>query len=93
MFGKKVFFVYVKMFFCYFVVWVLLIGFGMMFLFVLVLLVLSECIGCWVVVFVGGLLGVLGFVLLLFVINVYFFYVMFGIFWGIGVSMSYLLIF
>lgn len=73
--------------------WVFLIGLGMMFFFVLVMLVFCECVGCWVVVFVGGLLGVLGFVLFLFVNDIFKFYLMFGVLWGIGVSMSYLLIF
>lgn len=70
--------------------WVLSIGLGMMFLFAPVSSALSERIGCRVVAFVGGLLGVLGFVLSSFVTNVHLLYATFGILWGIGASMSYL---
>ncbi|XP_029214258.2 monocarboxylate transporter 10-like [Acropora millepora] len=70
--------------------WVLSIGLGMMFMFAPVSSALSERVGCRAVAFVGGLLGVLGFVSSSFVTNVHLLYGTFGILWGIGASMSYL---
>lgn len=70
--------------------WVISIGLGMMFLFAPVTSALCERVGCRVVAFIGGLLGVLGFVLSSFVSDVYRLYVTFGVLWGIGASMNYL---
>ena len=61
-----------------------------MFLFAPVTSALCERVGCRVVAFCGGLLGVLGFVLSSFVKDVYRLYVTFGVLWGVGASMSYL---
>ena len=74
----------------FFTAWVISIGLGMMFMFAPVSSALSERVGCRTVAFVGGLLGVLGFVSSSFVTNVYLLYGTFGILWGIGASMSYL---
>ncbi|KAL9964086.1 hypothetical protein ACROYT_G027665 [Oculina patagonica] len=70
--------------------WVLSIGLGMMFLFAPVTSALCERVGCRVVAFVGGLLGVLGFVLSSFVKDVHRLYLTFGVLWGVGASMNYL---
>ncbi|KAJ7328161.1 hypothetical protein OS493_025574 [Desmophyllum pertusum] len=70
--------------------WVLSIGLGMMFLFAPVTSALCERVGCRVVAFLGGLLGVLGFVLSSFVKDIHRLYLTFGVLWGIGASMSYL---
>lgn len=70
--------------------WVISIGLGMMFLFAPVTSALCERFGCRIVAFVGGLLGVLGFVLSSFVTDVHRLYVTFGVLWGIGASLSYL---
>lgn len=70
--------------------WVLSIGLGMMFLFAPVTSALCERIGCRVVAFIGGLLGVLGFVLSSFVNDIPKLYLTFGLLWGVGASMSYL---
>ena len=77
-------------FFLFPLAWVISIGLGMMFLFAPVTSALCERIGCRIVAFVGGLLGILGFVLSSFVSDVYRLYVTFGILWGVGASMSYL---
>lgn len=77
-------------FFFFPLAWVISIGLGMMFLFAPVTSALCERIGCRIVAFVGGLLGILGFVLSSFVSDVYRLYVTFGILWGVGASMSYL---
>ncbi|XP_020619487.1 monocarboxylate transporter 10-like [Orbicella faveolata] len=70
--------------------WVVSIGLGMMFLFAPVTSALCERVGCRVVAFCGGLLGVLGFVLSSFVKDVHRLYITFGVLWGVGASMSYL---
>ncbi|EDO39975.1 predicted protein, partial [Nematostella vectensis] len=70
--------------------WVLSIGLGMMFLFCPITSALCERVGCRVVAVVGGLLGVLGFLLSSFVKDLYILYVTFGVLWGIGSSMCYL---
>lgn len=62
----------------------------MMFLFAPVTSALCERVGCRVVAFCGGLLGVLGFVLSSFVKDVHRLYITFGVLWGVGASMSYL---
>ena len=74
----------------FFLGWVVSIGLGMMFLFAPVTSALCERVGCRVVAFCGGLLGVLGFVLSSFVKDVYLLYITFGVLWGIGASLSYL---
>ena len=80
-----------KFLWCFFFsAWVISIGLGMMFLFAPVTSALCERVGCRVVAFVGGLLGILGFVLSSFVSDVHRLYVTFGVLWGIGASMSYL---
>lgn len=80
------------LFYCYyyFAAWVLSIGLGMMFLFAPVTSAFCERVGCRVVAFVGGLLGVLGFALSSFVNDIPKLYLTFGVLWGIGASMSYL---
>lgn len=77
-------------FFFFPLAWVISIGLGMMFLFAPVTSALCERIGCRIVAFLGGLLGILGFVLSSFVSDVYRLYVTFGVLWGVGASMSYL---
>ena len=76
--------------FVIFLGWVVSIGLGMMFLFAPVTSALCERVGCRVVAFCGGLLGVLGFVLSSFVKDVHRLYITFGVLWGVGASMSYL---
>ena len=62
----------------------------MMFLFAPVTSALCERVGCRIVAFIGGLLGVLGFVLSSFVDDVHLLYLTFGVLWGVGASMLYL---